>query len=111
MIVHGRDAPRGAAVVTVTEAGGNARFVAADLGVPAELDDLAEAAGVVEVLVNNGGFSWFGPTADLDAAAFDRSSPPTSAPPTSWSRRSPRGWPNAAAAASSTWGAWPAGSA
>jgi len=33
---------------------------------------LAEDAGEVDVLVNNAGFSWFGPTADLEPAVFDR---------------------------------------
>ena len=32
---------------------------------------LAEKAGEVEVLINNGGFSWFGPTAELDTDTFD----------------------------------------
>jgi NAD(P)-dependent dehydrogenase (short-subunit alcohol dehydrogenase family) len=73
VVVHGRDAARGSAVVdTITAEGGNARFVAADLSDPAELDDLAEQAGPVDILVNNAGFSWFGPTADLDVATFDR---------------------------------------
>jgi NAD(P)-dependent dehydrogenase (short-subunit alcohol dehydrogenase family) len=73
VIVHGRDAVRGSAVVdTITAEGGKARFVAADLSDPAQLHDLAEQAGVVDVLVNNAGFSWFGPTADLDMATFDR---------------------------------------
>jgi NAD(P)-dependent dehydrogenase (short-subunit alcohol dehydrogenase family) len=36
------------------------------------VDDLAEQAGPVDVLVNNAGFSWFGPTAELDVATFDR---------------------------------------
>ena len=73
LVVHGRDATRGSAVVDkITAAGGKARFVAADLGDPAQLDDLAEQAGLVDVLVNNAGFSWFGPTADLDVATFDR---------------------------------------
>jgi len=73
LVVHGRDAARGCAVVdTITEDGGKARFVAADLSDPAELDDLAEQAGPVDVLVNNAGFSWFGPTAELDVATFDR---------------------------------------
>src|SRR5216683_2987530 len=49
VIVHGRDASRGAAAVREVEA----------------------AAGVVDVLVNNGGFSWFGPTPELDPATFD----------------------------------------
>jgi NAD(P)-dependent dehydrogenase (short-subunit alcohol dehydrogenase family) len=36
------------------------------------LDDLVGQAGTVDVLVNNAGFSWFGPTEDLDVATFDR---------------------------------------
>jgi NAD(P)-dependent dehydrogenase (short-subunit alcohol dehydrogenase family) len=73
LIVHGRNAGRGAAVVdAITTGGGKARFVAADLSDPAQLDDLAEQAGSVDVLVNNAGFSWFGPTAELDVATFDR---------------------------------------
>jgi NAD(P)-dependent dehydrogenase (short-subunit alcohol dehydrogenase family) len=73
LVVHGRDAARGSAVVdTITDGGGKARFVAADVSDPAQLDDLAEQAGPVDILVNNAGFSWFGPTADLDVATFDR---------------------------------------
>jgi len=73
LIVHGRDAARGSTVVdTITADGGKARFVAADLSDPSQLDDLAQQAGSVDVLVNNAGFSWFGPTADLDVATFDR---------------------------------------
>jgi NAD(P)-dependent dehydrogenase (short-subunit alcohol dehydrogenase family) len=73
VIVHGRDAGRGSAVVDhITAEGGKARFVAADLSDPAQLDDLAGQAGGVDVLVNNAGISWFGPTGDLDVATFDR---------------------------------------
>ena len=73
VIVHGRDAGRGSAVVDhITAEGGKARFVAADLSDPAQLDDLARQAGGVDVLVNNAGISWFGPTPDLDVAIFDR---------------------------------------
>jgi NAD(P)-dependent dehydrogenase (short-subunit alcohol dehydrogenase family) len=72
VIVHGRDAARGEATVKEIEsAGGQARFVAADLGDAAAVTALAAEAGEVEVLVNNGGFSWFGPTADLDTDTFD----------------------------------------
>jgi NAD(P)-dependent dehydrogenase (short-subunit alcohol dehydrogenase family) len=73
VVVHGRDAARGSVVVdSILAQGGHARFVAADLTAVAQLDDLVDRAGPVDVLVNNAGFSWFGPTADLDAATFDR---------------------------------------
>jgi NAD(P)-dependent dehydrogenase (short-subunit alcohol dehydrogenase family) len=73
VIVHGRDAARGLAVVdSISAEGGKARFVAADLTDLAQLDDLVDRAGTVDVLVNNAGFSWFGPTADLGEATFDR---------------------------------------
>ncbi len=73
VVVHGRDADRGRAVVdAITAEGGKARFAAADLSHPAGLDDLVQQAGTVDVLVNNAGFSWFGPTADLDVATFDQ---------------------------------------
>jgi NAD(P)-dependent dehydrogenase (short-subunit alcohol dehydrogenase family) len=73
VIVHGRDATRGAVVVdAITTEGGKARFVAADLGDPAALQQLVDQTGTIDVLVNNAGFSWFGPTAQLDAATFDR---------------------------------------
>jgi NAD(P)-dependent dehydrogenase (short-subunit alcohol dehydrogenase family) len=72
VIVSGRDAERGARVVKEIEAGGgSARFVAADLSDPAQVTHLAQAAGEAGILVNNAGRSWFGPTADLDAATFD----------------------------------------
>ena len=73
VIVHGRDAARGSAVVdAITGGGGKARFAAADLSDPAGPAGLAAEAGPVDVLVNNAGFSWFGPTAELDVATFDR---------------------------------------
>jgi NAD(P)-dependent dehydrogenase (short-subunit alcohol dehydrogenase family) len=73
VIVHGRNADRGSAVVdAITAEGGKARFAAADLSDPAGPGHLVEQAGPVDVLVNNAGFSWFGPTPDLDVATFDR---------------------------------------
>jgi NAD(P)-dependent dehydrogenase (short-subunit alcohol dehydrogenase family) len=73
IVVHGRDAQRGAATVEeITAAGGHARFVAANLSDAADVERLAEEAGEVDVLVNNGGFSWFGPTDQLDTVTFDR---------------------------------------
>ena len=66
VIVHGRDADRGAAVVAEIEnGGGSARFVGADLGEPAQALRLAREAGDVDILVNNAGFAWFGPSAQL----------------------------------------------
>src|SRR5437588_10358688 len=73
VIVQGRDANRGTAVVDgIAAEGGKARFVAADLGHPAELDDLVQQVGAVDILVNNAGFSWFGRTEEIDVATFDR---------------------------------------
>jgi NAD(P)-dependent dehydrogenase (short-subunit alcohol dehydrogenase family) len=72
VVVHGRDPHRGAEVVAAVEkAGGTARFVAADLGDAQEVARLAAQAGEVDVLVNNGGFAWFGPTSDLDVDSYD----------------------------------------
>ena len=72
VIVHGRDPERGAATVRAIEReGGHARFVAADLADADDVTQLAKEAGDVDVLVNNGGFSWFGPTSALDIATFD----------------------------------------
>jgi NAD(P)-dependent dehydrogenase (short-subunit alcohol dehydrogenase family) len=72
VIVHGRDVSRGKATVDEIESnGGSGRFVSADLTAPADIASLAADVGAVDVLVNNAGFSWFGPTADLDVATFD----------------------------------------
>jgi len=72
VIVHGRDIVRGAETVKAIEAhGGRARFVAADLSEPGAAAGLAATVGPVDVLVNNAGFSWFGPTDQLDEATFD----------------------------------------
>jgi NAD(P)-dependent dehydrogenase (short-subunit alcohol dehydrogenase family) len=72
VVVHGRNVVRGAETVdAITAAGGRARFVAADLNDPADLGRLVEAVGDVDVLINNAGFWWIGPTADLDVATFD----------------------------------------
>ena len=72
VVVHGRNAERGVGVVQEIEAqGGRARFVAADLNDVAAVRALVDEVGAVDVLVNNAGASWFGPTADLDEATFD----------------------------------------
>jgi NAD(P)-dependent dehydrogenase (short-subunit alcohol dehydrogenase family) len=72
VIVHGRDAERGAEVVQAMEVpGGQAHFVAADLSDVEAIRALVDEVGDVDVLVNNAGTSWFGPTEDLDEATFD----------------------------------------
>jgi len=72
VIVHGRDAGRGAETVdAIIAGGGRARFVAADLSNSADLRRLIEDVGSIDILVNNAGFSWFGATADLEIDTFD----------------------------------------
>jgi NAD(P)-dependent dehydrogenase (short-subunit alcohol dehydrogenase family) len=72
VIVHGRDHGRGAAVVgAIAASGGKAAFLSGDLSEPAGIDRLVAEAGDVDVLVNNAGFSWFGPTPELKPAHFD----------------------------------------
>jgi NAD(P)-dependent dehydrogenase (short-subunit alcohol dehydrogenase family) len=69
VLVHGR----GAQVVDQIErAGGEARFVAADVSDPADVAQLAAAIGRVDILVNNAGSSWFGPSGELDTPTYDR---------------------------------------
>jgi len=73
VLVHGRDAARGAQTVQeIVAAGGKASFIAADLGNAAEVQRLATEAGDVDILINNAGISVFGPTAEFDIAAFDK---------------------------------------
>ena len=73
VLVHGRDAARGALTVKeITDAGGSASFVAADLGNAADVQRLANDIGDVDILINNAGISVFGPTAEFDVSAFDK---------------------------------------
>ena len=72
VIVHGRDAERGAKTVEEIElAGGKASFLSANLSDLGEIRRLAEQVGDIDVLVNNAGHAAWGPTADLDVASFD----------------------------------------
>src|SRR3954470_21757200 len=73
ILVHGRDAARGAETVEeITAAGGKATFVAADLDDAADVQRLANDVGDLDVLVNNAGIALFGATAEFDVAAFDK---------------------------------------
>src|ERR1700676_5319325 len=72
VLVHGRDAARGAQTVQeITAAGGKASFVVAELGDAADVQRLANDVGEVDILINNAGISRFAPTAGFDVAAFD----------------------------------------
>ena len=77
VVVTGRDAERGAAIVSsITEAGGVADFVAVDLADAAAVAHLADEAirlggGHVDVLINNAGMFPFGPTTSVDTDTFD----------------------------------------
>ena len=73
VLVHGRDAARGAETAEeITAAGGKASFVAADLSDATDVQRLASEVGDVDILVNNAGISLFAPTAEVDVAAFDK---------------------------------------
>ncbi|HTE59371.1 MAG TPA: SDR family oxidoreductase [Solirubrobacteraceae bacterium] len=73
VLVHGRDAARGAQTVQeITAAGGKASFVAADLGDAADVQRLASDIGEVDILINNAGIARFGPTAEFDISVFDK---------------------------------------
>jgi NAD(P)-dependent dehydrogenase (short-subunit alcohol dehydrogenase family) len=72
VLVHGRDATRGAETVAeITAAGGSATFVAADLSDAADTRRLAEEVGDVDILVNNAGISVWGATGDFDIGTYD----------------------------------------
>jgi NAD(P)-dependent dehydrogenase (short-subunit alcohol dehydrogenase family) len=72
IVVHGRDAARGAATVQeIAAAGGAASFVAADLGDAADVQRLAREVADADILVNNAGIARFAPTAELEVSVFD----------------------------------------
>ncbi|MFD1275038.1 SDR family NAD(P)-dependent oxidoreductase [Streptomyces kaempferi] len=72
VVVSGRNPERGAATVrAITETGGSARFVPAELTDLASLRQLAAEAGDVDILVNNAALFPGGPTTSQDVEAFD----------------------------------------
>jgi NAD(P)-dependent dehydrogenase (short-subunit alcohol dehydrogenase family) len=72
VIVTGRQAERGRATAQdITDSGGAARFVAADLADLASLRRLAAEAGDVDILVNNAAAFPIGPTLSVGPEAFD----------------------------------------
>ncbi|ODQ86490.1 SDR family NAD(P)-dependent oxidoreductase [Mycolicibacterium holsaticum] len=72
VIVHGRNAERGAKTVQdIENAGGKARFVAADVSDATDVRRLAAEAGDVDILVNNAGIYRFAATVDTTDTDFD----------------------------------------
>jgi NAD(P)-dependent dehydrogenase (short-subunit alcohol dehydrogenase family) len=72
LLVHGRDATRGGEVVEeLVAAGASARFLAAELADANQVDELAAAVGAVDILVNNGGLSAFGPSAEVEPENYE----------------------------------------
>jgi short-subunit dehydrogenase len=73
VIVHGRDDKRGAAVAADIESNnGSAQFIAADLSQSAEVMRVADEAGDVDILINNAGFAWFGPSDQLPVSTLNQ---------------------------------------
>ncbi|GGP64671.1 SDR family NAD(P)-dependent oxidoreductase [Saccharothrix coeruleofusca] len=71
VVVSGRDAERGKAVVADIEArGGRAEYVQADLADLDSVRELAESAGEVDVLVNNAGVFPAASTFEQDLAGY-----------------------------------------
>lgn len=72
VVITGRDDRRGRQIVdSLTREGGRVHFVRADLEQPHDVQELAEAVGEVDVLVNNAGVFPVGATHDVDDTAFD----------------------------------------
>jgi NAD(P)-dependent dehydrogenase (short-subunit alcohol dehydrogenase family) len=72
VVITGRDVERGHAVVDeITGVGGAGRFVRADLTNCADVRELADQVGPVDMLVNNAGYWEIGPTAQTTETGFD----------------------------------------
>jgi len=73
VLVHGRNAARGADTVeTIRHSGGQAAFVAADLTDAADVQRLATDVAEVDILINNAGIALFHPTPEFEISAFDK---------------------------------------
>jgi NAD(P)-dependent dehydrogenase (short-subunit alcohol dehydrogenase family) len=83
------------------------RFVAADLADAADVQWLASEAGEIDILINNAGISAFAPTAEFDAAIFEKMFASNVRARSCLWRRSLPEWRPAATAASSASAAWP----
>ncbi|WP_432869320.1 SDR family NAD(P)-dependent oxidoreductase [Microbispora rosea] len=76
VVITGTDVERGAQVVDDVQAGkgssaGTVRFVAADLASPSAVEQLAEDAGPVNILINNASVVPMSSTADQDVATYE----------------------------------------
>src|SRR6202040_3354255 len=72
VIVHGRDAARGAQTVDeIQSQGGSARYVGTDLGDAASIAGFAREVGDIDILINNAGVAVWGPTDSFAPASFD----------------------------------------
>ena len=72
VIVHGREAARGAQTVQEIQShGGSAHYIGTDLGDAASIAGFAKEVGDIDILVNNAGFSVWGPTETFALASFD----------------------------------------
>jgi NAD(P)-dependent dehydrogenase (short-subunit alcohol dehydrogenase family) len=72
IVASGRDQQRGGLLVKeITEAGGDARFIAADLTDAEQVRRLAAEAGDVDILVNTGALFPVAPTVEQEAAGLD----------------------------------------
>jgi NAD(P)-dependent dehydrogenase (short-subunit alcohol dehydrogenase family) len=72
VLVNGRDADRGAEVViAIRRAGGDADLLLTDLTTVDGPADLAAASGDIDVLVNNAGVGYFGPSGSVSDEQFD----------------------------------------
>ena len=76
VVIGGRDGQRGWAVAqAITDAGGSATFIQADLAIVGDVRRMAaaatEALGQVDILVNNAGIFSFAPTEQLPESTYD----------------------------------------